>query len=83
MRKQSNKLFSFLNGIKWRDLRLIMRVVKLVKRLAKFINKGKTMFELGFFLFLGLYIINSIYLYKTLNSTKQSQEDFMNKQANY
>ncbi|WRG38157.1 hypothetical protein FNE05_06665 [Helicobacter pylori] len=22
MRKQSNKLFSFLNGIKWRDLRL-------------------------------------------------------------
>ncbi|WP_276317911.1 hypothetical protein [Helicobacter pylori] len=41
------------------------------------------MFELGFFLFLGLYIINSIYLYKALNSTKQSQEDFMNKQANY
>ncbi|EJB25133.1 hypothetical protein HPNQ4216_0814 [Helicobacter pylori NQ4216] len=36
MRKQSNKLFSFSNGIKWRDLRLIMRVVKLVKRLAKF-----------------------------------------------
>ncbi len=27
------------------------------------------MFELGFFLFLGLDIINSIYLYKALNST--------------
>ncbi|GAA7658695.1 hypothetical protein ckin65_12380 [Helicobacter pylori] len=40
------------------------------------------MFELGFFLFLGLYIIiNSIYLYKALNSTKQSQEDFMNKHS--
>lgn len=36
MRKQSNKLFSFLNDIRWRDLRLIMRVVKLVKRLANF-----------------------------------------------
>ncbi|EJB48642.1 hypothetical protein HPHPH16_1248 [Helicobacter pylori Hp H-16] len=34
--KKSNKLFIFLNGIKWRDLRLVMRVVKLVKRLAKF-----------------------------------------------
>ncbi|GAA7292130.1 hypothetical protein HpM024_07650 [Helicobacter pylori] len=40
------------------------------------------MFELGFFLFLGLYIIiNSIYLYKALNSTKQSQEYFMNKHS--
>ncbi|WP_240643258.1 hypothetical protein [Helicobacter pylori] len=40
------------------------------------------MFELGFFLFLGLYIIiSSIYLYKALNSTKQSQEDFMNKHS--
>ncbi|MCQ2880603.1 hypothetical protein JT220_02795 [Helicobacter pylori] len=38
MRKQSNKLFSFLNGIKWRDLRLIMRVVKLVKRLANLVR---------------------------------------------
>ncbi|EQK94237.1 hypothetical protein HPK25_00680 [Helicobacter pylori] len=28
-------------------------------------------FELGFFLFLGLYVINSIYLHKALNSTKQ------------
>lgn len=36
MRKQSDKLFSFLNGIKWRDLRLIMRVGKLVKYLARF-----------------------------------------------
>ncbi|MFP6173134.1 hypothetical protein ACLGB1_00370 [Helicobacter pylori] len=34
--KKSNKLFSFLNGIKWRDLRLVMRVVKLVKYLARF-----------------------------------------------
>ncbi len=34
--KKSNKRFSFLNGIKWRDLRLVMRVVKLVKYLAKF-----------------------------------------------
>ncbi|GAA8979822.1 hypothetical protein EKB5_07090 [Helicobacter pylori] len=34
--KKSNKLFSFLNGIKWRDLRLIMRVIKLVKYLARF-----------------------------------------------
>ncbi len=34
--KKSNKLFSLLNGIKWRDLRLIMQVIKLVKYLAKF-----------------------------------------------
>ncbi|EQK94238.1 hypothetical protein N198_01835 [Helicobacter pylori UM037] len=34
--KKSNKLFSFLNGIKWSDLRLVVRVVKLVKYLAKF-----------------------------------------------
>ncbi|KAA8892526.1 hypothetical protein [Helicobacter pylori] len=39
------------------------------------------MFELGFFLFLGLYIINSIYLYKALNSTKQSQANFVNKHS--
>ncbi len=35
------------------------------------------MFELGFFLFLGLYIINSTYLYKALNSTKQSLESLL------
>ncbi|WRA88112.1 hypothetical protein E5L39_00455 [Helicobacter pylori] len=39
------------------------------------------MLELGYFIFLGLCLVNSIYLYKALNRTKQSQENFMDKHS--
>ncbi|MCQ2687813.1 hypothetical protein JT130_01835 [Helicobacter pylori] len=44
MRKQSNKLFSFLNGIKWRDLRLIMRDVYGLRQYLKLKDKNKRLF---------------------------------------
>ncbi|PDX23498.1 hypothetical protein [Helicobacter pylori] len=39
------------------------------------------MLELGYFIFLGLYLANSIYLYKALNRTKQSQANFVDKHS--
>ncbi len=68
MRKQSNKLFSFLNGIKWRDLRLIMRVVKLVKRLAKF-NCGDVKCE-DFNALRSLVYLSVLELEETINPNK-------------